>query len=319
MANLCYFCRMRWIGLFAFSFLFAQEWMIIVHGGAGNLRPEHLTPTLQATVESALKEALEKGGAILAQGGSALDAVTEAVCVLEDHPFFNAGKGAVLNENGEVEMDASIMEGRTLRAGAVASVQHVKNPIRLARIVMEKTPHVLMVGQGAEELALKYNLPLKEQHYFYTPERLKQYQQRFSSLNTETVGAVAVDRYGNVAAATSTGGLFLKMNGRVGDSPIIGAGTYADNQCGAISATGHGEYFIRTAAAFFVCMLLKQGLSPEQAADSVLNTIKHLGGEGGFIVITPKKHYAMRMNTSAMFRGIMSSTTPPKVWIFKEK
>jgi L-asparaginase / beta-aspartyl-peptidase len=251
---------------------------------------------------------------VLERGGPSLDAVATAVRLLEDHPCFNAGYGAALTRDGAAELDAAIMDGRQMRAGAVASVRHVKNPIDLARRVMEKSRHVLLVGAGAEEFALEEHLSLVPNQYFRTAERLEQLEseqrgERVSDLVPPsprgTVGAVARDASGNLAAATSTGGMTNKRPGRVGDSPIIGAGTYAKNGVCAVSATGHGEYFIRAVAAYHVCAAVEyRGLTLGQAVHEVLHEIlRKLGGDGGLIAIDDAGSIVMDFSTEGMFRG----------------
>ena len=271
-----------------------------------------LTPEREARYREGLERALDAGYALLEGGGSSLDAVTTAVRILEDDPLFNAGHGAALTRDGAAELDAAIMDGRQLRAGAVASVRHVRNPIELARRVMEKSRHVLLVGAGAEEFALEEKFQLVPNLYFRTAERVEQLEAeqrgaRVSDLvpsTRGTVGAVARDTAGNLAAATSTGGMTNKRPGRVGDSPIIGAGTYAKNGVCAVSATGHGEYFIRAVAAHHVCTAVEyRGLSLEQAVREVLQVLSGLGGDGGLIAVDRDGVPVMQFSTDGMFRG----------------
>jgi beta-aspartyl-peptidase (threonine type) len=287
---------------------------IAIHGGAGAVPRATLSAERERTYRSGLEAALDSGYAVLERGGTSLDAVAAAVRILEDDPSFNAGRGAALTRDGAAELDAAVMDGRQMRAGAVASVRHVRNPIDLARRVMEKSRHVLLVGAGAEEFALEEKFVLVPNHYFRTAERLEQLQseqrgERVSDLVPPapqgTVGAVARDQHGNLAAATSTGGMTNKRPGRVGDSPIIGAGTYAKNGVCAVSATGHGEYFIRTVAAHHVCAAVEyRGLSLEQAVHEMLHRIlRSLGGDGGLIAVDAHGRIVMQFSTEGMFRG----------------
>jgi beta-aspartyl-peptidase (threonine type) len=297
---------------------------------------------MEQQYRAALQEALRKGNGILAAGGSAIDAVEATIRVLEDNPLFNAGKGAVFTHEGRNELDASIMDGKTKRAGSVAGVTTIRNPISAARAVMEKSPHVMMVGRGAELFATKMGLEIVDPSYFWTERRWKALQQDLmeqqkketpaqqpaapaksgaltpstTSLVTETapltephkfgtVGAVALDRDGNIAAGTSTGGMTNKQYGRVGDAPIIGAGNYADNEACAVSATGHGEFFIRWTVAYDIAALMKyRNMTVAQAADEVINKkLKPVGGEGGVIVLDTKGNFATTFNSEGMYRG----------------
>jgi L-asparaginase / beta-aspartyl-peptidase len=287
---------------------------IAIHGGAGTVPRATLAGELEQRYRAGLAAALDAGFALLERGGSSLDAVATAVRLLEDDPQFNAGHGAALTRDGAAELDAAIMDGRNLRAGAVASVRHVKNPIELARRVMEKSRHVLLVGSGAEEFALEEQFTLVPNHYFRTAERVEQLEleqrgQRVSDLVPPaahgTVGAVACDTHGNLAAATSTGGMTNKRPGRVGDSPIIGAGTYAKNGVCAVSATGHGEYFIRAVAAYHVCAAVEyRGLNLAQAVNETLHgVLRALGGDGGLIAVDRDGQLVMQFSTEGMFRG----------------
>jgi beta-aspartyl-peptidase (threonine type) len=313
------------------------QWGIVIHGGAGVIRRESLTPEREAEVRAKMTEALQAGHAILARGGSSLDAVTAAIRILEDSPLFNAGKGAVFNHDGKNELDASIMDGTTRKAGAVAGVHHVKNPIELARKVMEKSPHVMMVGEGAEAFAKQEGLELVPAEYFRTEERWQQLQKALEKEKAApaqppssgraatgddkfgTVGAVALDQAGNLAAGTSTGGMTNKRYGRVGDSPIIGAGTYASPRC-AVSATGHGEYFIRYTVARDICARLEyQELPLLEAANSlVMDVLVKAGGEGGVIAMDAHGNVAMPFNSPGMYRGSMGQDGTPRVAIFQE-
>jgi beta-aspartyl-peptidase (threonine type) len=304
---------------------------IVIHGGAGNLRQEIRTPEQETACRRTLREALQTGYAILQQGGSSLDAVERTINVLEDSPLFNAGKGAVFSGSGTNELDASIMDGRTLQAGAVAAVQRIKNPISLARLVMERSPHVMLTGAGAELFAQQQGMELVSRDYFYTELRWQQLQkarQREAGKKTSTgaptdekygtVGVVALDQQGNLAAGTSTGGMTNKRYGRIGDSPIIGAGTYADNRTCAVSATGHGEYFIRLAVAHDISALMAyRGLPVKEAAETViLKKLAALGGQGGVIALDRHGHFAMPFNTPGMYRGFIDPQGRMEVHVF---
>jgi beta-aspartyl-peptidase (threonine type) len=290
---------------------------IAIHGGAGALPRQLLTDAREKAYRAGLESALDTGYAVLELGGTSLDAVSTAVRILEDDPLFNAGRGAALTRDGAAELDAAIMDGKHQRAGAVASVRHVRNPIDLARRVMEKSRHVLLVGLGAEEFALEEGVPLVPNEYFRTEERRQQLEStqhghRVSELIASpqgTVGAVALDIDGNLAAATSTGGMTNKRQGRVGDSPIIGAGTYAKNGVCAVSATGHGEYFIRAVAAYHMCSAVeRRGLTLEEAAREMLHDIlRKLGGSGGIIAVGGGGQLVMDFSTEGMFRGARDS------------
>lgn len=291
----------------------ASEWTLVIHGGAGVIRRENMTAELEMSFRNGLEEALFTGRDILQSGGSSLDAVEAVVIRLENHPHFNAGRGAVLNEYGIHELDASIMDGRDLNAGAVAGVKLVKNPISAARIVMEKSEHVMFAGSDADSLAHSHGLELVENSYFTTPERLDALERVLTSHSEKrdkrgTVGAVAIDMFGNISAATSTGGMTAKKSGRVGDSPIVGAGVYADNKSCGVSTTGHGEFFIRTVAAKSICDRIKLlGETPAQASSIVLNEIAELGGDGGAIIISHSGETSLSFNTPGMFRGFVSA------------
>ena len=290
---------------------------IAIHGGAGAVPRASLSAQREQRFRAGLEAALDGGYAVLERGGSSLDAVATAVRILEDDPCYNAGHGAALTRDGAVELDAAIMDGKQMRAGAVASLRHVKNPVDLARHVMEKSRHVLLVGPGAEEFALEEGLTLVPNRYFRTAERLEQLQaeqrgERVSELvpaTQGTVGAVARDDAGNLAAATSTGGMTNKRPGRVGDSPIIGAGTYAKNGVCAVSATGHGEYFIRAVAAHHVCAAVEyRGLALAEAVREMLHEVlPALGGDGGLIAVDHAGRIAMDFSTEGMFRGARDS------------
>ena len=289
---------------------------IAVHGGAGALSPADLTPDNERAYRHGLEQALRAGFEVLSKGGASLDAVVAAVQVLEDDPLFNAGRGAVLNAGGVAELDASLMDGRDLRAGAVAGLRHVRSPIALARRVMDQSPHVMLAGPGAEEFALEQGMAPVANSHFVTERRrreLERFLQGVAASGDEslmgTVGAVALDADGNLAAATSTGGTTGKRWGRVGDSPLIGAGTYAANDCCAVSATGHGEYFIRAAVAHEIASLMRyRGLGVVKAADEVvMGQLVKLGGSGGVIAVGRDGRIAMPFNSAGMLRGAMDS------------
>jgi L-asparaginase / beta-aspartyl-peptidase len=290
--------------------------VLVIHGGAGVIERSRMTSAKEASYRAGLAAALDAGFGVLERGGSSLDAVTAAVRTMEDDPQFNAGLGAVLNHDGDAELDAAIMDGNGPRAGAVAAVLHVKNPIELARLVMDKSPHVLMVAGGAEEFALEQGMPLVPRGYFRTEAREHELEDALRAEKTRrahggggTVGAVALDRAGNLAAATSTGGLTNKHEGRVGDSPIIGAGTYASNESCAVSGTGQGEYFIRGVVAYDICALVHyRSLPIAQAMHEVIHEkLQRAGGEGGAIGVDPAGNVAMDFNSLGMFRAVRDS------------
>jgi len=296
------------------------QWGIAIHGGAGSIDTLRMSPVERQLRREALMRSLRAGHKILAAGGSSLDAVQAAIIVLEDDSMFNAGKGAVLNAEGKTELDAALMDGKTLNAGAVAGLHHIKNPIALARLVMDKSPHVMMIGDGAEQFAREQGVQMMPESYFRTAARWKQYLDRKKAdaeknkraasggAGFGTVGAVALDKSGNIAAGTSTGGISMKRFGRVGDAPIIGAGTYANATC-AVSATGDGEYFIRLTIARDICARMQyQGLTVSQAADSVIfGVLGRTKGTGGVIVLDNHGNVAMPFNTTGMYRGMMDS------------
>lgn len=294
----------------------ASPWKLAIHGGAGGILRERTSPEKDLAVRAGLESALEAGSTILDAGGSALDAVEAAVKILEDDPNFNAGRGSVFTFDGINEMDASIMDGRTRAAGAVAGVTATRHPVSLARAVMEESPHVMLGGKGANAFSAQQGLEQAPPEWFSTPDRREQLEKlkanNLSALDVEykygTVGAVALDSHGHVAAATSTGGMTGKRWGRVGDSPLIGAGTYADDRAGAVSSTGWGEFFIRVGVAHEICARMRMmGLSGRQAADDVLAEVKALGGDGGVIVVTPKGEIVQAFNTAGMNRGRASA------------
>ncbi len=301
---------------------------IAIHGGAGAMDAAQLGADGGAPYRTGLAEALDAGYAVLDGGGSSLDAVATAVRLLEDNPLFNAGRGAVLTHDGSAELDASIMDGRHLRAGAVAGLRHVRNPIDLARRVMDASPHVMLHGAGAEEFAIEQGFELVPNSWFQTPSRREQLervlqgrsQPRNELQGLGTVGAVAIDRHGNLAAATSTGGMTNKRWGRIGDSPIIGAGTYANNASCAISATGHGEYFIRSVVAYDICAMVEyRGWSLERAAREVVQgKLRQRGGDGGVIGIDRAGGIVMEFNSEGMFRAMRDSRGRRQVAILRE-
>lgn len=292
---------------------------IAIHGGAGNVQQSIFTPEIEAAFHEGLKEALLTGNKILSRGGTALEAVEAAVVVLEDNPLFNAGKGSVLNHEGKVEMDASIMCGKTFETGALAAVSGIKNPVKLARIIMQHSQHVLLCGEGAVNFGRLHEIVLENEDYFMTEIRKKQWEKALKNETISldhssddklgTVGAVALDKNGNLAAATSTGGMTNKKFGRIGDTPLIGAGNYADNKSCAVSCTGHGEYMIKTVLAYRVAALMEYaGYDLEKAArEAVFNILKQAGGEGGLIAVDNSGNIAMPFNSSGMFRGSLVS------------
>ena len=283
-----------------------------IHGGAGVLRKERPSTRHRA----ALARALEAAYDILQSGGSSLDAVTAAVVVLEDDPLFNAGRGSSFNSDGEIELDASIMDGARLAAGAVAAVRRIRNPILAARAVMEKTKHVLLAGDGAERFARKLGVALVPPEYFHTPQRLAALRRNLKSRHG-TVGAVALDAAGNLAAATSTGGYTGKLPGRIGDSPIIGAGTYADNRSCAVSGTGLGELFIRSVLAYDVAARMQyRGQSLQRAASAALANIARLGGSGGLVAVDRRGNVAMPFNSEGMYRACVDRRGRRTIAIF---
>jgi beta-aspartyl-peptidase (threonine type) len=305
--------------------------MIVIHGGAGTILKSNMSPEMEKQYTEALTEALNAGYAVLKNGGTSLDAVEKSINYMEDSPLFNAGKGAVFTHEGTNEMDASVMDGKTLKAGAVAVVKHIKNPISLARMVMEKSPHVMLVGDGAEAFAKEHGMALVPTDYFYTERRWKELQKAKEEEmkgaqgdTTEkkhgTVGCVALDQWGNLAAGTSTGGITNKKFGRVGDSPIIGAGTYADNNTCAVSATGHGEDFIRMVVGHEIASLMAlKGMTVQQAADTVvMKMLPAIGGDGGVIALDRDGNFAMPFNTTGMYRAYIGDDGNPVVKIYKE-
>jgi L-asparaginase / beta-aspartyl-peptidase len=302
---------------------------LAIHGGAGTLPRAEMSSDREQLYRAGLTEALAAGYSVLQSGGTSLDAVTRAVAALEDDPLFNAGRGAVFTIDGHNELDASIMDGATLRAGAVSGVTHIKNPIELARTVMEHSDYVLLAGSGAEEFALTRGFQLVPRSYFHTAERWRQLERiragdgELSPLTIShvgTVGAVARDSHGRLAAATSTGGMTGKRYGRIGDSPVIGAGTYADDRSCAVSATGHGEIFIRAAVAHDICARMRfGGRNLDQAVrEVVLEELPALGGEGGVIAMDRRGQVAMEFNSEGMFRASRVHGGEAKVAIYRD-
>jgi beta-aspartyl-peptidase (threonine type) len=319
------------------------DFALVIHGGAGTIRRENMTDEQDAQYRAKLKEALDAGYQVLESGGEALDAVIASVKVMEDSPLFNAGKGAVFTNEGKNEMDAAIMDGRDLNAGAVAGLTTVKNPITAAKAVMENSPHVFMTGKGAEQFASEQELELVSPDYFYTDirfqqlERIRQTEKSeldhssirelelqdpyFNDRKFGTVGAVALDKNGNLAAATSTGGMTNKRYGRVGDVPIIGAGTYADNATCAVSATGHGEFFIRSVVAHEIASQMRYaGKTLQEASEQVvMEQLVKMGGSGGIISIDQKGNISMPFNSEGMYRGYRVAGKEAQVFIYRDE
>jgi len=323
---------------------FAQDknarYVMVMHGGAGTILKKNMTAEKEAAYRATMTKALQTGYDAIKAGKSSLDAVELAIHVLEDSPLFNAGKGAVFTHEGKNEMDAAIMDGKTLKAGAVAGVTVIRNPISAARAVMEKSEHVMMAGKGAEEFAKQAGLTIVDPAYFYTEERWKGLQQalkqdsmkavldhdkksmKLGTINPDfkfgTVGAVALDQQGNLAAGTSTGGMTNKRYGRIGDAPIIGAGTYANNATAGISGTGWGEFYIRTVLAHDLSAMMEyQKLSVADASKKVIEKMGNLGGDGGLIAMDKEGHVAMEFNTAGMYRGTVTADGKITVEIYK--
>lgn len=308
----------------------AADWLLVIHGGAGAMGRDTMPAGRDAKARAGLKAALDKGAAMLAKGASALDTVETVIRILEDDPGFNAGRGAVFSAAGTNELDASIMDGTTRKAGAVAGISRTRHPISAARAVMERTRHVLMIGEGAERIARDANLEQVDPSFFRTEERWREYQswkagQKVATIDGPskwgTVGAVVRDARGHLAAGTSTGGYTGKLSGRVGDSPIIGAGTYADDRGCAVSATGTGEFFIRLAVAHEICARVRfAGDTPQAAADAVVGReLGELGGDGGVIVLGSGDAGGWRHNTPGMYRGKVGAKVPPTVAIYADE
>ncbi|WP_413060459.1 isoaspartyl peptidase/L-asparaginase family protein [Sphingomonas carotinifaciens] len=305
-----------------------MTWSLMIHGGAGRIVPDVLTSRQDSEARAALAAALDAGEAILREGGSAVDAVEAAVRVLEDAPSFNAGRGACFTQGGTNELDAAIMDGRDRRAGAVAGVTATRNPVALARAVMDQSPHVFLAGPGADAFSRGQGLEQALPEWFATPERRRQLEEMQArgadafdiDMKYGTVGAVATDSHGHVAAATSTGGVTGKRWGRIGDSPLIGAGTYADDRAAAISCTGAGEYFIREGVAHEIAARLRfTNDTPQQAADTVLADVRAMGGTGGVIVAAPGGTTVWSMTTAGMYRGRAGSDGVRQVALYGEE
>lgn len=295
-------------------------WSIVLHGGAGNMQRSNFTDDEIRLYEDGLKQALEIGIKELIDGGEAIDVVEKVVCCLEDNPLFNAGKGAVFTNDGKNELDAAIMDGRDLNAGAIAGVGDIKNPITAARLIMEKSPHVLLVGKGASIYSAQNGIETVDSSYFHTKKRWQGLQRALQRAGKNgTVGCVVKDERGNLAAATSTGGMNNKRFGRVGDVPIIGAGTYANNNTCAVSATGHGEYYIRYTVAHDISALMEyKSLSLSDAANEVVNKkLSSSAGNGGVIAVDKNGEMVMEMNSSGMFRAWANANGEEGVAIFK--
>lgn len=309
---------------------------LVIHGGAGTITAQEMTPAKESAYRAGLAAALEAGRAVLLQGGSAFEAVSAAVVSLEDDPLFNAGRGATLTRNGSAELDASIMDGATGRAGAVAGLTRVRNPIRAAAAVMRGTPHLMLIGQAADEFAAAQGLEMVDPAYFVTPHRKAQLEEAIRAQRIAldhdvkvpdmpeksrmgTVGAVAIDARGHLAAATSTGGMTNKMNGRVGDTPLIGAGTWAEDETCAVSCTGKGEAFIRCAAAHQVASLIRyRGMTAQEAAEEVaLRLVPAQEGSGGLIVLDAQGGVGMAFGTSGMYRGVVRGNAPVETAIYR--
>ena len=316
-----------------------ENFGIVIHGGAGTILKENLSDSLEAAYKAKLKEAISVGYEILKNGGTSLEAVTQTINILEDSPLFNAGKGAVFTHDGSNELDASIMDGKTLNAGAVAGVKHIKNPINLARDVMEKSEHVMLYGAGAETFAKSLDYEMMDTSYFYTENRFQSLQKMLKKEKEKdentvsfedsfiknskfgTVGCAALDKHGNLAAGTSTGGMTNKRWNRIGDSPIIGAGTYANNATCAVSSTGWGEYFIRGVVAYDISAMMEyKGMTLQEAASEVIQKkVPALGGDGGIVAIDKDGNVAMEFNTAGMYRATMNAQGELIIKIYKEK
>jgi beta-aspartyl-peptidase (threonine type) len=298
-----------------------QEWAIVIHGGAGGISRESVTPELDKEYRAALMVALNTGKEILSDGGSALDAVEQTIRTMEDNPLFNAGKGAVFTHDGKNELDAAIMDGSDLAAGAIAGVTDIKNPISAARRVMTNSLHVLLTGAGASQFAKEQGLDIVPASYFFTERRFSELQEILKKEKNGTVGCCALDKKGNLAAGTSTGGMANKKYNRVGDAPIIGAGTYANNNSCAVSATGHGEYFIRYTVAHDISALMQyKGLSLKEASELVVNDkLVKAGGSGGVICVDNSGNVSLPFNSKGMFRGFATADGKEGVFIYKDE
>jgi beta-aspartyl-peptidase (threonine type) len=298
-----------------------QEWAIVIHGGAGVITRDKMTPDMDKQYREALAFALNTGKKILADGGTALDAVEKTINTMEDNPLFNAGKGAVFTHDGKNELDAAIMDGSNLAAGAVAGVTDIKNPITAARRVMTNSPHVMLSGAGASKFAKEQGLEIVPPSYFYTERRFNELQEILKKEKNGTVGCCALDKKGNLAAGTSTGGMPNKKYNRIGDSPIIGAGTYANNNTCAVSGTGYGEYFIRWTVAHDISALMEyKGLSLKEASELVVNQkLVKAGGTGGVICVDNRGNISFPFNTDGMFRGFATADGKEGVFIYKDE
>jgi len=316
-----------------------ENFGIVIHGGAGTILKENMSDSLEAAYKAKLKEAISIGYEILKNGGTSLEAVTNTINIMEDSPLFNAGKGAVFTHDGSNELDASIMDGATLNAGAIAGVKHIKNPINLAQDVMQKSEHVMLYGPGAEEFAKDLGYVMMDTTYFYTKNRYESLQKVLQKEKSKsekkvsfedsyiknskfgTVGCAALDKHGNLAAGTSTGGMTNKRWNRIGDAPIIGAGTYANNATCAVSSTGWGEYFIRSVVAYDISALMEyKGLTLQEAATEVIQKkIPTMGGDGGIVAIDKDGNVAMEFNTAGMYRATMNSEGELIIKIYKEE
>ena len=285
--------------------------ILIIHGGAGSISRDRINDSLEQVYHAALTDALNAGYSILNSGGTSLEAVEATIVVMEDHPLFNAGRGSVVNSLGMVENDASIMDGSNLDCGAVAGVQNVKNPISLARLIKDSTVHVMLSGTGAREFAESMNMEIVDQSWFITEKRKAQWERIRKMDKKGTVGCVALDKNGNLAAGTSTGGMMMKKWGRIGDSPVIGAGTYADNEYAGVSCTGHGEYFIKNSVAYDLIARMKyNNVSVDEAAQSIIHgTLKDQEALGGLIALDRNGNFSFQFNTNGMFRGVQSADT----------
>lgn len=306
----------------------AAHWSLVVHGGAGQIMRDRITPEQDVEIRAALGRALAAGTTVLEGGGAAIDAVEAAVRVLEDDPNFNSGRGAVFTYEERNELDAAIMEGTTRAAGAVAGTTRTRHPVSLARAVMERSPHVMLGGEGADQFSREQGLEQVDPSWFATPQRLADLRELKASgsdgydvdLKYGTVGAVACDARGHVAAATSTGGITGKRWGRIGDSPLIGAGTYADDRAGAVSATGAGEFFIREGVAHQICARVRlAGESVQEAADGVMAAVRALGGNGGVIVAAPDGGAVWSFTTPGMFRARQRAGTPAEIAVYGDE
>lgn len=309
----------------------SKKAIMVIHGGAGTILKENMTEEKEVAIKESMAKALLKGFKLIGKGKSSEEAIVAAINIMEDNEIFNAGKGAVLNEDGIVEMDASIMEGKGKNAGAVAGVHRIKNPINAARKVKDESPHVLLSGDGAEKFAKKQGLKFVEPEYFITESQKAKWEKAKARQNSSgenlllehekygTVGAVALDNSGTIAAGTSTGGMLMKKYGRIGDSPIIGAGTYADNNTCGVSCTGHGEFFIRYAVAYTVSALMEyKNLSVQDAADEIINkTLEDVGGKGGLIALDKDGNYSFSFNTPGMYRGVIFEDGTMQIEFYK--